>query len=446
MRSSMRPRACAVLIMVLSWFGCGASDQDGDVGQVELRLSTFSNADVTRIALEADGTTTFDIPKQSDGSYNGALVLTAGEHSLVARGYAGNVLVAQSQPLTVSVQAGAVTRAMMRLLDVTTDPPPVYGPILDGVSYPTSVTAGMGATLAMNAYAPGGDPLTFAWTSDCSDASFSAQAATTIWTKPTQGSCNLTATVTSNQISASASFAILVLPAAPSGGAIIDFALVRKPFLEVGYNSVCSATSQASPNASCAAHPAAPTQFAYGAQVWDWGGSSPAGIALSDDCSGHIATTGRSADQEMGVWVPPTGGGLCRLTVKATNGDGLIAIAKLALVAHAGTPNQDPAPYVTSAGVFTPGATCVLASPASDCGTRAIGASLTASAQVYGTVGLTFVDDCVGPRPWTGPSTLTVPAWAVPNLPGATCTVTLSATSLSGANTTLATRYKIAGP
>src|SRR5262249_37447330 len=135
------------------------------------------------------------------GTFDGTLILPAGTQSLVASAFSGDTLVGQSQPVSVDVQPGVVTRVTVRILDLTTDTP-IYGPIVDSLSLPTTTEAGTHVTFAISVVAPLGDPVSYSWTSDCPDSAFSTpDAAATGWSKPTQGACNITVTATSNGFS-----------------------------------------------------------------------------------------------------------------------------------------------------------------------------------------------------------------------------------------------------
>jgi hypothetical protein len=149
------------------------------------------------------------------GTFDGTLTLPPGMQILVARAFSNDTLVGQSPPTPVDIQAGTVTVVMIRILDLTPEAPPLYGPIFDALSHPTSAEAGSPVTFMISVVAPAGDPVSYSWTSDCSDSTFSVQAATTNWSKATKGTCSIRVVATSNGQSVMQSFVIVVFAAAP---------------------------------------------------------------------------------------------------------------------------------------------------------------------------------------------------------------------------------------
>ncbi|HEX8111928.1 MAG TPA: hypothetical protein VF516_29550, partial [Kofleriaceae bacterium] len=177
---------CATTNTELGSEHLGVAELHVDVGPL---LATA----ITRVSVEAAGQTqdlTFDF---NTGSFDGVVFLPAGMQSLVARAFGGDMLVGQSHPTPVQVTPGATTRVLLRILDVSGAPGEVFGPILDSLSFPTTTNAGTTVTFAVSAVAPHGDPVTYAWSADCMDSTFTAStAATTGWSKPAQGVCTIT--------------------------------------------------------------------------------------------------------------------------------------------------------------------------------------------------------------------------------------------------------------
>src|ERR1044071_6247680 len=119
------------------------------------------------------------------------------------------MLVGQSQPTAVQVTPGTITRGLLRILHLTGTPGQIYGPIFDSLSFPPTTDAGTTVTFAISVVAPLGDPVTYAWSSDCMDSMFTAaSAATTGWSKAAQGTCTITVTAPSNGLTVGPSFGL----------------------------------------------------------------------------------------------------------------------------------------------------------------------------------------------------------------------------------------------
>src|SRR5512140_191741 len=293
----MRSCICTLIAGLMTW-GCATAHDDSltadtqGVTEIRIDAAPLQAFNITHVTVEAPaaGMQQDLVSNPATGTFDGTLLLPAGPEDLVARAFSNETEVAESHPTSVFVSAGIVTRVTLRLLDTTADAAPLFGPIVDSLSYPTTTQAGALATLAISAAAPAGDPVAYAWSSDCQDSTFSAaQAATTSWSKPAPGACTIQVTASSNGFVATESFIIVVFPAgSASGGVTVSGTLVTRPtlsfslpglgcFPSAGGNASCSANTLASPSA---------TQF--GVTVFSWGGSSPGTLELSDNCGGRF--------------------------------------------------------------------------------------------------------------------------------------------------------------
>lgn len=423
--------------------GCAASADDADgQGQVELRVE--APADVTRVTLAADGGAATELVRDANGAFSGSLVLAVGAHELVARAYADTELVGQSNPASVQVQLGTVTRATLHVLDAGAEPVATFGPLFDSLSYPTSVTAGAAASFAMSALSPVGAAVSYAWTSSCADAAFSSQAATTTWTKPTPGGCTVEVTATSSGISLSRSFAIVVFPTNSDSGAVTaDIDFVYRPQAGLQLYNGCSAFPGLR-DYSCQNAAAAPVGVGFTYATISWGGSAAGDLQLTDNCGGHIAIDNAEVDFIAGEWMPPAAGGACILTGRATNRDGAVGTTQLALLARPGTAYPTTTLWL-DAQLSSDTVNCALNPATPACGVVAAGAALSLAGSSSDR-GLIEIDDsCAGHRRWRGSySSFEVPTWTATGAPGATCVVTVRGTSLSGNVKTIAMSYKIA--
>jgi hypothetical protein len=419
---------------------------------VELHVDPrpFLTVPITRVSIEAAGQTQDLAFNPATGTFDGTLFLPAGMQSLVARAFGGAILVGQSQPTPVQVTPGTITRVLLRILDLTGTPGQVYGPIFDSLSFPPTTDAGTTVTFAISVVAPFGDPVTYAWSSDCMDATFTApSSATTGWSKAAQGTCTITVTATSNGLTVGQSFGIVVFPAGANLGAVDASAtFISSPFPFLSLSELGCFVGPNN-NGSCPTTIASPAVTSYDANVGSWGGGTPGTLDVSDDCGGRFGVSSRSPGDVNGFWLPPVGGGLCLLTMHAVSGEGLSATVTIAVLTRPGTAAvaRPPMPSV----FFENGCRLDGSAIPPDCGFLQTGSHRTAFGNVNWDDGhpgsLTIRDDCAGPQPDpSAPLFSFASAWQTPNTPGATCTTTVRATSLEGITTEVAARYHLITP
>jgi hypothetical protein len=441
------------LIVAVLMVGCTTTNTElgTDHQGVELHVDArpFLTAAITRLSVEAAGQTQDLAFNPVTGTFDAMLFLPAGMQSLVARAFSGGMLVGESQPTPVQVTPGTITRVLLRILDLTGTPGQVYGPILGSLAFPTTTDAGTTVTFAVSVVAPLGDPVTYAWSSDCMDSTFTApSAATTGWSKAAQGTCAITVAATSNGFTVGQSFGIVVFPAGANIGAVTAGAMfIGSPFMILTLNDVECAAGPGN-NGSCPATIASPAMTSYDANVGAWGGGTPGTIDLSDDCGGRFGTTSRGFGDVNGFWLPPVGGGLCFVTAHAVSGDGLSATVTLAVLTRAGTAPTARPPQPTA--FFETGCTFGSAAMPQDCGSLQAGSQRSVFGNVFWDDGhpgtLTIRDDCAGAQPDPGTPSFFSTTWHAPNTPGVTCTTTVSATNLEGVTTEVAARYHLVAP
>lgn len=449
-------RACIRLLMIaVLAVGCTTDDPDtlatGEQGLAEVHVDAapLLAASITRVTLAAAGQTQDLALNSATGTFDGAMILPSGTQSLVASAFSGDTLVGQSQPASVDVQAGIVTRVMIRILDLTVQGPPTYGPIFDSLSYPTTTEAGASATFAISVIAPAGDPVTYAWTSDCADSTFSAPgAATTSWSKSAQGACTIHVTAASNGFSVMQSFAIVVFPAGSGSGAVaVSSTFVTAPMMILSLPAVGCFVSQDG-NASCPGTIASPTTSPYQVSVFHWGSSAPGALELSDDCGGRFGTDSRDAGNRFGSWLPPAGGGVCIVTARAVNGDGLASTISAAILVRAGSSATAQPPQLF--GTLANGCSFQSSTSPVDCGQVQAGGLFGLFGNMSWADGhpgsLTITDDCGGAQPEPSNSFFFDTSWALPSTPGTICTTTVHATNLEGVSSDAVARYQLVAP
>jgi hypothetical protein len=451
----MRAGICSVIASVIA-VGCATAGHETTVtdrqGLAELQVDAapLLAAGITRVTVDGAGRSQELALNFATGTYDGTIFLPSGSQSLVASAFASDTLVAQSRPTPVEVQPGAITRVVIRILDLSMQGPPVYGPIIDSLTFPTSTEAGASVSFAISVVAPAGDPVTYQWSSSCADSTFSAPTAgTTSWSKPTEGACTITVLATSNGFTTAQSFGIIVFPAGAGSGAVnVSGVLVTAPQMFLSLPEVGCFT-EIGLNASCPGTIASPSTAQFQLSVFNWGNSPPGTLELSDSCGGRFGTSSRSPGDIVGFWLPPVGGGLCILTARAVNGDGLVSTVTAAVLTHAGTP-ATPQPPTIGIQISSNNGSCFAVAPG-DPVTCPVPVQAGTQVSLFGSTGwadghpgsLTINDDCAGPQPAPSNTSFFGAVWTVPTAP-ATCTVTVRATDLEGVATDAIMHYPVA--
>lgn len=327
------------LIIGVAAVGCVAPESADTAveGQGMARVHVDASllpGNVTRMTVEGAGQTV-ELELDPTNTFRATLILPSGTQTLVGRAFVGDQLVGQSKPTQVEVVNGVVTQVFLSVLDVTEDHTPVFGPIFDSLSFPESISTDSAATLAISVAAPGGDPVSYQWTTDCPDSTFTASnAATTGWSKPSQGVCAFSVTAASNGFTVSREFSIIVFPAAGAGAVDASAGFVFGPEVGLDINGAgCGSTS--SPDSSCHGAVASPDLVSYSTSVFNY---LPGTFQISDDCGGTFFPTFKSQTFELGFWQPPVDAGVCILTARAVSATGAVGRRSFAILVHAGTP------------------------------------------------------------------------------------------------------------
>lgn len=336
----MRAFLSVVFLSVIA-FGCTTSAGDhvnGDLqGIVEMRVTPLGVSGITRVSVQSADVSQDLVFNDANSVYEGTVILPAGTATLVVSAFNGDALIGQSHPTPVDIISGSVTRVFLQILDLRQSGPPRFGPIFDSLSFPTTVTAGAVATFAIGVVAPVGDPVTYAWTSDCTDATFTPpDAATTGWSKPTQGVCNVMVVASSNGLSVTQNFSIVVLPGSDAGAADVSAGFVFAP--SVAFQILGAGCGAADQNGSCPVPIASPDRLNYTLSVFSWNTFVGAGtFTVSDDCGGTFLPFFQNRDFVTGQWLPPVTASTCILTARAVSDPGAVTLREAAIVVHAGT-------------------------------------------------------------------------------------------------------------
>ncbi len=284
----------------------------------------------------------------------------------------------------------------------------------------------------------------------CQAATFSTpQAATTGWSKAAQGACTISVVASSNGFNVSQRFAIVVFPAGSGSGAVtVNGELVTTPSISL-FMQECFFASNFLNNSSCSVPLASPTTAFYQLNVSFWGASStPGTFALSDTCGGRFGTSAHGVNGVIGFWLPPVDGGICMVTARAVNGDGLAATLTVAILVRPGAPATAQPPQVfgglENICLFSPSATPSACSPVQGGTQQGVSGNVSWGDGNPGSV--TITDSCAGAQPAPADSSSFFAGWTVPNQPGQSCLTTIRATSLQGSSTEIAGQYLISAP
>jgi hypothetical protein len=204
-------------------------------------------------------------------------------------------------------------------------------------------------------------------------------------------------------------------------------------------------------NSSCSQTIASPSTSTFTLNTSSWGLSTPGSLELSDDCGGRFGVSFRNSDEIQGMWLPPTAGGLCLITGRAVNGDGAVGTTTIAVLVRGGTPPAPLVPQINavliSQDIFCNFSNFNDQSSPRNCDGEFAGSSVSAIASANyldGILGaLEIEDDCGGGRTQAADPRSMSRLWTVAGPPGATCTVSVRATSWQGDRSVAVGRFTI---
>lgn len=233
----------------------------------------------------------------------------------------------------MTIVPGQTASVAMRILDASAPAPLGDVPPAITVLTASTVQPAMGEAVALSVAAAdaNGDPLSYAWSSNCTAGSFSeTSSAQTTWTSTEVGVCTMTVTVSANGKSAAQQVDITALDTG-TGAASINGTYVRAPYI--------SYFSTSAPGFSCdplwLREPMCPSSLPPGQALSvtahvslgelppaDGGTTGAAQVSLTDNCGGTTENVRVDMSAQTGfvrmTWTPPTSPAVCVLTFSVT--------------------------------------------------------------------------------------------------------------------------------
>lgn len=325
----------AVLFAGMFASSCGNQAETHEAGHANVSISAMTSSQaITSITIEAQPANIIrDLAyNKTAATFSGSLMLPAGTQTLTARAYVDTQAVGQGAA-TVTIVAGQTASVFLKILDTSAPTPmPDSSPgIVALVLSTTRPTVGQPVTMSVSAADPNGDPLSYAWTSNCTSGSFSTtSSADTTWTNTAVGVCTVTATVTAKGKSASQQVDIVTLDVA-SGVATVEGSYVSAPIIShttaSGSGFSCSRYHSDS-DATClqSLSPGQVIQiasyFTFGEPPSADGGTGSIDVTLTDNCGGpmlHLnASTLSMGNSAHTSWTAPSTPAVCVLTLTVT--------------------------------------------------------------------------------------------------------------------------------
>jgi hypothetical protein len=320
-------------VALLMASGCTGPETGSDEGmgtaRVRIEAARTDNFEITQVTVTALGGFQADLTRDSSGGFIGTLLLPAGFNELTGLAFAGNEVVGVSAPVPVQIQAGLVTGATIRILDVTGGEDVPHSPIVLSLSHPLSALSNQPVLLSASAVDPDGQPLSAFWSTDCADAVlFSPGDFFTDFVKSTAGTCRVDVTVSDGGLSTTESFQIVVFDPGQATGAVnVDGAFVSAPqlFLDVdlpgpGFCNVFHDSFDGTCQGSIASPDRARTNIFV-----DWGNAEPGFFSIFDNCGGSFEIQFSDPFFLQAEWTPPVFDTVCLVTAQSFSNDGVFS-------------------------------------------------------------------------------------------------------------------------
>jgi hypothetical protein len=431
-------------VALLLMSGCAAPETANEgMGTARVRIEAVRTQafEITQVTVTAQGGFEADLVRDPSGAFVGTLLLPAGPNELVGEAFVGPDLVGVSTPVPVEIQAGLVTSATIRILDITGGEDIGHRPIILSLTHPMSALSNQPVELAVSFVEPDNQDVDITWLTDCADAALSSpELPSTSFTKPSPGTCAVSVTVSDGVFSAGESFNLVVFDQEQGEGAVEiggEFVSAPQLFMELRLpTSVCTLSSD-SQDGTCDGSIAAPERAFLHAFV-NWGNAVPGSFEVTDSgCGGSFGRVINDPFFFQGEWQPPTSETVCLITARAISGEGLQGQLSAAVLVRAGQAGPPALPRV-SVTMNHPDGSCQATSEQGDvfCGPVRAGSPVDVFGQVDwgplgpGTIGLGAT--CDGEVVFLGSDGFSFQGFWRPPLGDTQCTFIVSAIPREG--------------
>ncbi len=295
---------------------------------VSVKAADVTGAGVTVSAQPAGITQA--LTQDTSGNFSGALVLPSGSETLTAVVTDANGNTIGTGSTSVVVVEG-VSSAVALTIAGTPQGQSSIAPILTAVTVSNlTATAGEAVTVSASATDLQGNAVTYQWTSTCADGAFAdATAATTTWSKASEGACTLTVTATSSAGAASQSLNVAVLSGPGDGAVTITGTFVQAWIQEIFVSSPAGNAAWIFPSSSADSSMTSAMTAGVGTSVYLYVSSNGTGetATLTDSCGGVIANSQAGSYEYVFTWTPasvttPTA---CELTTSVLLGSAVLS-------------------------------------------------------------------------------------------------------------------------
>jgi hypothetical protein len=299
--------------------GCTGAAHGG-IGRAGIQISGLTTANNITSVVVTSGMATASLAfDPAKNKFSGSLALPTGQQTLAVKAFSGDQQVGAGSG-TVLITENQTAAVTVRVFDTTGSQAQI-----DASPYILSLTAASSSPiinqpLALTAVAQDsdGDSIAYMWSASC-DGSFSAQAASTTFTPTVTGACKITVTTSDKQLSDSASLDLFVFtPSNSKGAAAVDIDYVQNPQIDYLNLQSYSPTYLSCGVGTYQLDSRCPTPFPYAQVMYVTASYSiydGETLSFTDNCGGSF--------QSNVYWYPPSTGGLCKITAKLTNSDGL---------------------------------------------------------------------------------------------------------------------------
>ncbi|WP_141332479.1 hypothetical protein [Myxococcus sp. AB025B] len=332
---------CILVVQLLACAGGEGLPEDPAPGETRVSVQGLAGSRLYTVDVTAQpANVTFSLRYMAaSDTYEGGLMLSGGTQTLTAAGYvrdsAGTRVLVATGSATVDVVEGVAVTVLMNLQDVTPPapqpdiPPFIRSAFISGTAHTTNAIE-----LAVSVIDLDGDPITYAWTSDCPTGVFSRpNEAYTTWHNMLPGPCKLEVHATARGQVVSISRVVNVEGPAVGGVLVVGTYIPRPRVTAIQVEGqglsprrflredAVSNLPFVGPNRTFQVEFFVDygTQHGTRTATLDMSEGSPCGTLVrgADTCATSPTPTSCSVRY---TWTTPLPSPLCKLTARATNG------------------------------------------------------------------------------------------------------------------------------